>query len=1079
MRAAPSTRSRSLRERQEETSSLKREELTPAVVERALRFVDWWERTYFPNDPAMFSRRLRSQGLNRRSVVPFVAAGWAAESGDAGDYPEWWARWPIEPSADSPGAWATGPVTFHVAFRPFVARAWARVLDAIEAAGTACPELSIDRDGIGESFRDHLNDRLTLVAAQALTTRLHMARMARRLGDGSPSARFETWVRNELGDPDAFRRLLLESPVLARSLVTVAEGTTAAWTELIGRLAAGWRGFGAGLGRPAGADCLVAVKAALGDTHCGGRSVMSLRFASGWSVVYKPRPMAVDAHFQDLLRWLGAHGFDPALRTVAVMDHGDHGWMEMVVHAPCETPEQIDAFYRRQGALLLVMHMLDATDIHSENLIAAGEHPVPVDLETVFQARPPESPGPPDVAGMRTRIFHDLVLRTLMLPLPMPGTAGTLDFAGLSDLNGQKTSFRVPDWVEPNTDRMRLVYRQVDLEGDKNLPRLGDRIVPATEHAEAIVAGFTDAYRVVASHREELTADGGPLDAFRHDHIRYLVRPTVEYGLLLDASYHPSCLQDAVHRDLVFDGLWRSAGAHPYRERAIASERADLWNEDVPYFSTTVDGRDLLDSRDAVIGGFLPESGLDRAVARIGRLGEDDLLRQVACIRGSLAAATPSAAVGNVAGPSPAVRPSAFEPAYEATPSELVAAATRIGDRLLELALRVEGQAHWTGVVELRGRMIWAPVGPELYGGTAGIALFLAHLAQATGRKDVEEVARAAYLDVSSHLRSPDLDRSVGAFTGASGAVYTALHLSLLWDEPAVAADAVSALGQLARRARQDDEMDLVDGAAGCILVMLRLADRFPGSSAMTIATACGGRLLRQAVRVDGGLAWVPRWTPRALVGLSHGTAGIGWALAELASATGERRFLRAAEGAMAHERSHFDAVTGNWPDLREEADEAAGARGPAVAWCHGAPGGGVARLMMRGHGLDDAGLGDEISAALRTTEASGFGLSHCLCHGDLGNAELLQLAAEAYGAPEWRSRALRRAAATLADERRTGNWRCGTVAGGETPGLMNGLAGIGYGLLRLADPGAVPSVLALGVPGEGALPCSRQSQPA
>jgi len=31
----------------------------------------------------------------------------------------------------------------------------------------------------------------------------------------------------------------------------------------------------------------------------------------------------------------------------------------------------------------------------------------------------------------------------------------------------------------------------------------------------------------------------------------------------------------------------------------------------------------------------------------------------------------------------------------------------------------------------------------------------------------------------------------------------------------------------------------------------------------------------------------------------------------------------------------------------------------------------------------------------------------------------------------------------------------------------MNGLAGIGYGLLRLADPGAVPSMLALGVPGD------------
>ena len=37
--------------------------------------------------------------------------------------------------------------------------------------------------------------------------------------------------------------------------------------------------------------------------------------------------------------------------------------------------------------------------------------------------------------------------------------------------------------------------------------------------------------------------------------------------------------------------------------------------------------------------------------------------------------------------------------------------------------------------------------------------------------------------------------------------------------------------------------------------------------------------------------------------------------------------------------------------------------------------------------------------------------------------------------------------------------------SGVETPGLMTGLAGIGYGLLRLAEPRRTPSVLALEPP--------------
>ncbi len=45
-------------------------------------------------------------------------------------------------------------------------------------------------------------------------------------------------------------------------------------------------------------------------------------------------------------------------------------------------------------------------------------------------------------------------------------------------------------------------------------------------------------------------------------------------------------------------------------------------------------------------------------------------------------------------------------------------------------------------------------------------------------------------------------------------------------------------------------------------------------------------------------------------------------------------------------------------------------------------------------------------------------------------------------------------------------DWRCATPLAVETPGLMTGLAGIGYQLLRLADPASVPSVLDPDLPG-------------
>jgi lantibiotic modifying enzyme len=52
-----------------------------------------------------------------------------------------------------------------------------------------------------------------------------------------------------------------------------------------------------------------------------------------------------------------------------------------------------------------------------------------------------------------------------------------------------------------------------------------------------------------------------------------------------------------------------------------------------------------------------------------------------------------------------------------------------------------------------------------------------------------------------------------------------------------------------------------------------------------------------------------------------------------------------------------------------------------------------------------------------------------------------------------------------LLDSIDTHGWVTGVPLGVETPGLMTGLAGIGYQLLRLAEPEKVPSVLLVAPP--------------
>ena len=133
------------------------------------------------------------------------------------------------------------------------------------------------------------------------------------------------------------------------------------------------------------------------------------------------------------------------------------------------------------------------------------------------------------------------------------------------------------------------------------------------------------------------------------------------------------------------------------------------------------------------------------------------------------------------------------------------------------------------------------------------------------------------------------------------------------------------------------------------------------------------------------------------------------------------------------------------------------------IAWCHGAPGVGLGRLASLSH-CDDPIIRLEIDTALDATLKRGFGLNHSLCHGDLGNADLLVEAAVKLDSEFWRER-VRSLAGVILESINSNGWLCGVPRGVETPGLMTGLAGIGYGLLRLAEPESVPSVLVLAPP--------------
>ncbi|MNS60372.1 Lanthionine synthetase C-like protein [compost metagenome] len=251
-----------------------------------------------------------------------------------------------------------------------------------------------------------------------------------------------------------------------------------------------------------------------------------------------------------------------------------------------------------------------------------------------------------------------------------------------------------------------------------------------------------------------------------------------------------------------------------------------------------------------------------------------------------------------------------------------------------------------------------------------------------------------------------------------------------------------------------DDVLDPIGGAAGAALGLLAVHAATEGEAALTMARACGDHLLAtRQMSVHGHRAW-PTLAGRLLTGFSHGASGIAFALDRLARVTGDERYREAADEGLAYERAMFRPDVGNWPDLRF-LEENGGEPTFMSAWCHGAPGIGLARVGM---GTD----GEAVEAALAATRALGSGGLDHLCCGAFGRIELLVEAGDRLERPVLREEAERLAQEVLARREATGHYRIfGEVPGDAySPGFHRGTAGIGYALLRLAHPGRLPSVL-------------------
>ncbi len=851
----------------------------------ARRILAYWEKAYGQNHWGPLQRHIRALGISRDELLHLISAkpaGMAAFES---------ARWACVLSevlqCDSPrpvpGVPGEGLTAASMPFLRWADQGLSRFLCSL---GREAEDLRIDESLVRAQFASHLAQNLERVSARTLVLKMHVTKLSGNLAGSTAQERFSSFVDTQLTNDRLSALLVEEFPVLGRLMATTTFQTLDAWKSVLARLVRDWASIAATFGHASGVDSLVGVGAGPAETHRGGEKVMQLAFASGFHIIYKPRDQASNSHFQELVTWFASKGFDPAARTLEVLPCGPYGWVEVAQHRTCAAAREIDDFFARHGLHLFIAYLLDGTDFHRENLVADGGQPVLVDIETFFQ-NVPRGVNRTHSSADDTSPYSEIVNRTALLPVFVEGPVGRVDVSGIASVNGQRTPFLGPAWDGYGTDEMRVARRRGVLPEASNLPEFGGRRVRPTAHVETLVSGFQKAYEIAVEHRSELMSEAGPLRAFANDEVRYVPRATSRYMSLLTDSTHPDCLRDAAERDLLFGSLWSDTRAVPGIAELVPSEQADLWNGDVPIFTSKVGQANLYDSRGRRFDNFFASSGMTRVLSRLKRLGPRDLALQKYCVRMTLA----SAASPRTKDPGEA-RP--LDEGFGPVPPEaLLEAATEIGDRLIELRVSDSQEANWVGVLErANNRFVFGPLGYSLYSGAAGIAMFLAFLGEQTGDPRYERVARRAFVGVRRELVGRAAKSEIGAFSGTSSMLYAAFHLARLWGDGSLLHRCLRVLPALQAKVAEDQKFDVVNGAAGCIPVLLLLHRSGESEQALDVARRAGDHLLAHSIRTPHGIGWGrPARGKLPLLGFAHGAAGIAWTLLELAAETGDERY--------------------------------------------------------------------------------------------------------------------------------------------------------------------------------------------
>lgn len=882
-----------------------------------------------------------------------------------------------------------------------------------------------DKNKIWKELIGSLQTKLIQMSLKVFVLEINLFKENHEIIGSNEKERYH-FIISELGKINNLSKLYKKYIVLSRMLCECVDMFLKFVTEVFENLDENWKEISEkfDLNRYKVCD----IKLDMGDTHQNGKTVLILYFGNNKKIVYKPKNLEIAHAYNKLIDYINRKSGLLDLPHVIVNTYKDWCVEEFIEHKSCKNKDEIKRYYFRLGESTAIMHMLRGNDFHMENIVACGEYPYFIDIETLMN-----NVIEPDCRNeslkLASKCMGNDVNNTSLFPSQnyMFEKGIGIDLSGMNG-DAQETPINILQPVNLNTDNIRFEYRKATIPAANNLPYLEGKVESCYSYMDEFIEAFKKTCEFFLHNKTEILEQIYP--EFKGKYVRILVRNTRNYANVIEALKHPRYLTDFLEREKVLENTW----AFAIKNKSIChSECSDMKNNDIPVFFTQADTRDLKDSEGKVYKNYFSDSSYQLIINKLRALNENEIERQIQIIK-------MYTGLEDKVDEQPLVTIKELGGSNLLKKEKFIKEVEKIADEIWESAIIGDDDTVCWVHLPYKSDNKLQIIDGSLYNGLSGMTLFYYYLYKVTGKKKYEECYKKILNSTKKMIYSlPDNS----GITGKMSLVYVLSKIMEDDEDSQNKEDMDSLIKYIGETLDNVTTVDWISGYAGMLHIMLQIYSETLEEKDAKLCFKLADKI-KDAVEnnevIYGGFA--------------HGASGIALSMVESAKILQYESYNKVAQRLLEIDREYYNQDAEEWISIDVETQK----KEVRNHWCHGTVGIGLSRLKI-GKFYQDEKVGNELKKIMLKLQMCEVNKNQILCHGNMGLCDFFLemynhnkdtgLLAKIYKLAEY---ALKR----YRIQHDTYNVR-------NSIGLFNGLAGIGYELLRICEPDMVPSILVLG----------------